>query len=210
LPARVDLSVIGSATIAWERVGVRAQSTFHARVLTTFAQFQSDYRRRTVLVVRALPGRDGKPLWYRVSIPGRPNGRSGWVPAASLEVAPADRWLVIMRGARRFAFVLNGRVARTGPVAVGAPDMPTPLGLYYVQRAFRPVGYPILGAFAFATSAYSALSDWPDGGIVGVHGTNTPALIGQAVSHGCVRLLNRDIEYLHTVVRVGTPVKIVA
>jgi lipoprotein-anchoring transpeptidase ErfK/SrfK len=68
----------------------------------------------------------------------------------------------------------------------------------------------VLGAYAFETSAYSKLSDWPGGGIVGVHGTNTPALIGRAVSHGCVRLRNRDIEYLRTVVRPGTPVKIVA
>jgi hypothetical protein len=210
LPARRDVHVVGSATITWERVGVRVRPDLHARTLVTFAQFQPDYRKRVVLVLRALTGRDGQPLWYRVSIPGRPNGRSGWVPASSLEVSPADRWLVILRGARRFQFVLGGKVVRSGPIAVGAPGMPTPLGLYYVQRGFRPVGYPILGAYAFATSAYSALSEWPGGGIVGVHGTNTPQLIGQAVSHGCIRLLNSDIEYLRTVVRVGTPVKIVA
>src|SRR5262245_1805153 len=210
LPARASLHVVGSATITWGHVGVRDRPDLHARTLVTFAQFQRDYRRRVVLVLRALPGRDGKPLWYRVSIPGRPNGRSGWVPASSLEVAPADRWLVILRGARRFELVLRGKVVRSGPIAVGAPGMPTPLGLYYVQRGFRPVGYPILGAYAFATSAYSALSEWPGGGIVGVHGTDTPQLIGQAVSHGCIRLLNSDIEYLRTVVHVGTPIKIVA
>lgn len=210
LPARANLHIVGSATITWGRVGVRVRPDLHARTLLTFAQFQPDYRKRVVLVLRALPGRDGKPLWYRVSIPGRPNGRSGWVPASSLEVAPADRWLVILRGARRFEFVLRSKVVRSGRIAVGAPGMPTPLGLYYVQRGFRPVGYPILGAYAFATSAYSALSEWPGGGIVGVHGTDTPQFIGQAVSHGCIRLLNSDIEYLRTVVRIGTPIKIVA
>ena len=76
--------------------------------------------------------------------------------------------------------------------------MPTPLGLFYVQVAYRPVGDPILGAWAFETSAYSRLSDWPGGGIVGMHGTNTPQLIGQAVSHGCVRMRNADIEYLRS------------
>jgi lipoprotein-anchoring transpeptidase ErfK/SrfK len=53
------------------------------------------------------------------------------------------------------------------------------------------------------------LSDWPGGGVVGVHGTNTPWLIGQAVSHGCVRLRNSDVLALRKLVRVGTPVKIV-
>ena len=91
----------------------------------------------------------------------------------------------------------------------GAPGMETPLGLFYVQAKFRP-SEPVLGAYAFQTSGYSKLSDWPGGGVVGVHGTNTPQLIGQAVSHGCVRLRNVDIEFLRSVVRVGTPIKIVA
>ena len=43
-----------------------------------------------------------------------------------------------------------------------------------------------------------------------MHGTNTPDLIGQAVSHGCVRLYNKDIQYLRSVVGVGTPIKIVS
>ena len=89
--------------------------------------------------------------------------------------------------------------------------METPLGLFFVQAMFRPTtANPILGAYAFETSGYSKLSDWPGGGVVGVHGTNTPQLIGHAVSHGCVRLHNEDIVFLRTVVRVGTPVKIVA
>jgi len=86
----------------------------------------------------------------------------------------------------------------------------TPIGLFFVQSRFVPSKYPILGAFAFETSGYSKLSDWPGGGVVGVHGTNMPWLIGQAVSHGCVRLRNSDVLALRKLVRVGTPVKIVA
>jgi lipoprotein-anchoring transpeptidase ErfK/SrfK len=41
-----------------------------------------------------------------------------------------------------------------------------------------------------------------------LHGTNNPGSIGQAVSHGCVRLRNEDIAYLYSVVEVGTPVYI--
>jgi len=39
-----------------------------------------------------------------------------------------------------------------------------------------------------------------------LHGTNQPASIGRAVSHGCVRLRNEDIERLYGMVSVGTPV----
>ena len=41
-----------------------------------------------------------------------------------------------------------------------------------------------------------------------LHGTNRPETIGQAVSHGCVRLRNADIEWLYDNVTVGTPVYI--
>ena len=41
-----------------------------------------------------------------------------------------------------------------------------------------------------------------------LHGTNNPASIGQAVSHGCIRLRNEDIETLYNSVPVGTPVYI--
>lgn len=41
-----------------------------------------------------------------------------------------------------------------------------------------------------------------------LHGTNQPSSIGQAVSHGCIRLLNKDIEHLYEIVPLGTPVYI--
>jgi hypothetical protein len=40
----------------------------------------------------------------------------------------------------------------------------------------------------------------------GIHGTNNPASIGQAVSHGCIRLRNEDVTQLYHMVTVGTPV----
>ena len=209
-PARVSVVVAGAGSVVWWRVGVRSAPRLNSRVIATLTQLRTDFRPRTVLAVRVLRDVTGRPRWYRITIPGRPNGRSGWVPAASVNVQPVDRWLIIFRHARRFDFVLRGRVVRSGPVAVGRPGMETPLGLFFVQAGFRPTGDPVLGAYAFETSGYSKLSEWPGGGVVGVHGTNTPQLIGQAVSHGCVRLLNRDIEFLRSVVLVGTPVKIVA
>ena len=181
-----------------------------ASVVTTLSQFRPDFRLRTVMALDERRAADGKATWYRISVPGRPNGRTGWIPAAAADVKPVDRWLVVYRGSRKFELYVDGRLRRTGPVAVGARGMETPIGLFYVQSTFVPARYPILGAFAFETSGYSKLSDWPGGGVVGVHGTNTPWLIGQAVSHGCVRLRNADILALRKLVRVGTPVKIVA
>jgi lipoprotein-anchoring transpeptidase ErfK/SrfK len=87
--------------------------------------------------------------------------------------------------------------------------METPRGLFYVTWKLVPRA-PVLGKFAFETSAYSKLSEWPGGGIVGIHGTYEPHLLGQAVSHGCVRVANRDILRLRARVGLGTPIRIVA
>ena len=210
LSALASVRVVGSGPIAWGKVAVRSAPSRNAKVVTTLAQFRPDFHPRTVMALDAQLDASGAPAWYRISVPGRPNGRTGWIPAAAANVRPVDRWLVIYRGSRKFELYVDGVVRRTGPVAVGARGMETPIGLFFVQSRFVPNKYPILGAFAFETSGYSKLSDWPGGGVVGVHGTNAPWLIGQAVSHGCVRLRNSDVLALRKLVRVGTPVKIVA
>jgi lipoprotein-anchoring transpeptidase ErfK/SrfK len=45
--------------------------------------------------------------------------------------------------------------------------------------------------------------------VVGIHGTNQPSLLGQAVSHGCVRVANAAIVKLAGLTPVGTPIRIV-
>jgi lipoprotein-anchoring transpeptidase ErfK/SrfK len=45
---------------------------------------------------------------------------------------------------------------------------------------------------------------------VGIHGTPSPGSIGYSVSHGCIRMLIPDAEWLFNRVRIGTPVFIVA
>jgi lipoprotein-anchoring transpeptidase ErfK/SrfK len=94
------------------------------------------------------------------------------------------------------------------PVAVGKPGAETPLGQnFYVQWRFVPAD-PFYGSYALETSAYSKLSDWPGGGVVGIHGTNEPQLVGQAVSHGCIRMRNDDVAKLRSLAPLGTPIDI--
>ncbi len=59
-------------------------------------------------------------------------------------------------------------------VAVGKPGAETPLGRdFYVQGRYVSDD-PFFGPFVLVTSAYSRLSDWPGGGLAGIHGTNQP------------------------------------
>ena len=202
-------SVPAAGHIEWAQVAVRAKPTVTAARTTVLTQFRDDFRPRVVLALGVRHDAKGRPSWYRISLPGRPNGRTGWVPAGSVDLKPIRKEIVIDRSARTLELQDAGRVVLRTRVAVGAYGMETPLGRFYVQAKFRPTA-PILGAFAFETSAYSKLSEWPGGGIVGIHGTNTPALLGQAVSHGCVRVANDAILRLRRLVPVGTPITIVA
>jgi hypothetical protein len=188
---------------------VRAKPSPSAARVAVLEQFRPDFSPQYVLALSVVQGKKaGSPAWYRISLPGRPNGRTGWVRAAAVELWPVHKRLVVYRGARRFEFWDGDTLVRTGTVAVGKRGAETPTGLFYVMAKFDPTA-PILGAYALETSAYSKLSDWPGGGIVGVHGTPWPWLLGQAVSHGCVRLHNDDILFLRSRIPVGTPVKIV-
>jgi lipoprotein-anchoring transpeptidase ErfK/SrfK len=42
-----------------------------------------------------------------------------------------------------------------------------------------------------------------------IHGTNEPHTIGQAVSSGCIRMLNKDVIDLYARVPVGAPVIVI-
>ncbi len=69
-------------------------------------------------------------------------------------------------------------------------------------------GDPTYGPYAFGTAAYSVLSEWPGGGVIGIHGTNEPKLIPGRPSHGCVRVPNAAITRLWRLMPIGTPVLI--
>ena len=93
---------------------------------------------------------------------------------------------------------------------MGRPDLPTPAGHFYVTEKLRAIGGPFYGPYALATSAYAPmLTDWPGGGVVGIHGTDEPQLIPGRPSHGCIRVRNSDIARLWPLVKVGTPIEVV-
>ena len=209
-----QVHVVGAGVLTQQTTAVLQRPSAGARRVGLLEQFRPDFRPQYVLALSTVENKkNGKSRWYRLSVPGRPNGRTGWVPASAVEIRPVQKRIVVDLGARRFEFWNGTRLVRAGRVAIGKPGTETPTGLFYVTWKFDPridPNWSGLGSYAFETSAYSPnLSDWPGGGIVGLHGTPTPQLLGQAVSHGCVRFHNRDIGFLKSRVPLGTPIKIV-
>jgi lipoprotein-anchoring transpeptidase ErfK/SrfK len=112
-------------------------------------------------------------------------------------------------GARRLEVrrVRGGRLLLRSVVAIGAPGSATPVGRdFYVESAFVPTD-PFYGAFALETSAFARVSDWPTN-VVGIHGTDMPELLGQAVSHGCIRVSNDVARRLERLAPLGTPIDV--
>ena len=179
-----------------------------ARVVRLLHQFRSDYRLQVLLALGQTTGVDGK-TWFKVSLPMRPNGTVGWIPAGTVALQPMQNRIVVHRGLRTIELFHGNRRVLHAKVAVGAPGRETPLGEFYVTARFVPDD-PFLGVFAVETSAYSRLTEWPGGGKVGIHGTSKPWLLGQAVSHGCVRVSNTTALALKRLALVGTPISIVA
>jgi hypothetical protein len=149
-------------------------------------------------------------LWVRVRLPVLPNNTTGWVRRSALGgYSFTTTRLVVELDRFRATLYRNGRRVFSADVGVGEPAWPTPTGHFYVRNKLSGFGNPFYGPLAFGTSARSAvLTDWPSGGFVGIHGTNQPELLPGAVSHGCIRMRNRDILRLADLMPVGTPVTI--
>ena len=148
--------------------------------------------------------------WVHIRLPILPNNTTGWVPRSALGGYQfVTTHLLIDLHRLRATLFRDGHPVFTAPVGVGQPQSPTPRGEFYVRDKLTDYASPFYGPVAFGTSARSAvLTDWPDGGFVGIHGTNAPQLIPGRVSHGCIRLRNPDILRLAKLMPVGTPLTI--
>ena len=149
-------------------------------------------------------------LWYEIRLPGRPNGRRGWVVSEALGSLHLVRThLRVNRRTLRATLYKSGKRIWTSRIGVGKSGTPTPKGRFWIRERMRNLGGSgVYGPWAFGTAAYSRLSEWPGGGVIGIHGTNQPYLIPGRPSHGCIRVPNAKVRKLARLMPVGTPVQI--
>ncbi|SQE00574.1 ErfK/YbiS/YcfS/YnhG family protein [Parafrankia sp. Ea1.12] len=153
-----------------------------------------------------------QPAWLRVKVPVRPNGSVGWVRTADTTISTTPFELLVDRSEHQLTIFRDNTVVTKLPVGIGTGATPTPTGTFYLTELLRP-GDPNgpWGPFAFGLSGFSDVITQFNGaeGIIGLHGTNRPDLVGSDVSMGCVRLRNADLLRLVDVVPLGTPITIV-
>ena len=196
-PAPVELPAAGQ--LAWPRVAVQAKPDSSSRRIAVLGEFLPDFRRRVVLALDVVTDNAGSAAWYRISLPGRPNGRSGWVRDA---VALAD---MKMAADRVFssAVAARPRLPRTRGGSCFGRCRPrsahrgngTPLGTFCVcglVRADRSVPRRLRVLHerlrAAERLARRRRRRHPR--------TSMPWLLGHAVSHGCIRVANRAMLVL--------------
>lgn len=123
--------------------------------------------------------------------------------------------LVLDLSDRRVYFYQGEEQVAAYPVAVGRDGWETPTGEFTVfQRVANPTWQHPFTSEIVPPGPDNPLGArwlgfWTDGtNSIGFHGTPDENLIGQAVSHGCVRMRNADIEALFEQIEVGTPVTV--
>jgi lipoprotein-anchoring transpeptidase ErfK/SrfK len=140
--------------------------------------------------------------------PAAGNNQVGWIPASVASLSRVDWELKVSLSARRLTVLDHGRVTQRYTVAVGAPTAPTPTGRFAVTDRLLtgdpagPYGCCIL---ALSAKAPHAIQDWSGGNRIAIHSTPETQTIGEAASHGCVRLTLAEGKWLVNHIPLGTP-----
>ncbi|WP_102027679.1 L,D-transpeptidase family protein [Salirhabdus sp. Marseille-P4669] len=151
----------------------------------TLYQISKDYRVSLSSLIRANPTIQPNQLFIgqQIIIPGFPDPST--IPY-EIEVSINSRWLRLKH---------NGIIQKQYPIAVGRMLHGTPIGSFIIVNKAPNPGGP------YGTMWMSLSKEH-----YGIHGTNNPSSIGKAVSLGCIRMYNQDVEALASIVPVGTRV----
>lgn len=198
----------------WAYVNSREPIYVHPRSSSRRRALLRDYTEdgfpEVYLLLRQYADARGQ-VWVELRVPMRPNGTMGWVRRSALAQFTLTHWkIVVDRRGLRMRVYWDGKPRWAGPVGIGKRSTPTPPGNFWIRERFkiRDRNSPYW-PYALGTADYSTLTDWPGGGIVGIHGDwHEPQLIPGRPSHGCMRLHDADAAWLATHVSLGTPLLI--
>lgn len=124
--------------------------------------------------------------------------------------------LIVDLSDRRLYWYIGQQLHRSYPIAIGQEGWETPLGIFHVlyKRENPSWRHPILRDTVIPPGPDNPLGAAWIGFFVngqqhiGFHGTPQEELLGQAVSHGCIRMRNPDILELYQAVELGWVVRV--
>lgn len=204
-------SVVGRPTsrVAW-RAELLGPTGVYGGVSRTGARAGSFVRPAQaswLLVLDAARTHSGR-CWVEVRLPWRPNDARGWVEVSQVILRPTTWRIAVSTAGRSLSVYRRGRLVRRLQVVVGAPDTPTPVGLFSIIGVWASPPDAFLGSWILPLTAHSDTLQQFDGGdgTVGIHGRGGASLLdplGSARSHGCIRVDNTSIDWLVDSIGVG-------
>ena len=123
--------------------------------------------------------------------------------------------LVIRLSDRRVYVYRGDAIEKSYPVAIGRAGWETPTGEFQVFSMLENPGWtnPFTDE-VFPPGPENPLGErwiafWTDGtNQIGFHGTPSRDSVGEAASHGCIRMYNEDVSELYQLVSIGTMVTV--
>ena len=150
--------------------------------------------------------------WLQVLLPVEPRGSSGWVRAADVVLSATDNLIEVRSADHRLLLHRGDEVVLDVAIGLGAEMVP--VGRYFLKELLQPpTPGGVYGAYAYGLSGYPpALVSFAAGqGVIGIHGTNQPTVVGTDTSVGCIVMTDADIVRLVEEIGLplGTPVEVV-
>jgi lipoprotein-anchoring transpeptidase ErfK/SrfK len=136
---------------------------------------------------------------------------------ATRSLPPIEPVNLILKLKERKVYVYQGeRVIATYPVAVGRKGRETPTGEWQILETIVNPGWTNFNTGAVVPPGPRNpmgtrwMAFWTDGvDTIGFHGTPDIKSVGKAVSNGCVRMYNQDVQAMYALIKVGTIVRVV-
>jgi hypothetical protein len=200
-PVLREVQDFGARVPAGRRLTLRANPG--GRVLTTVGS-RTEFGSPQTFSVAYVKG-----PWLAVRSTALGNRRLGWVRARRVSLLNRTLSLEVDLSKREL-LVHDVGILRRIPVAVGAPDTPTPPGTFYVTDKLPGSEFgAYYGCCILALSGRqpNLPEGWSGGDRLAIHGSPTPTW-GHAVSNGCLHAAEPDLRYLMRTVPLGTAVRI--
>jgi lipoprotein-anchoring transpeptidase ErfK/SrfK len=159
----------------------------------------------------------GKPVTTTAIPAPTPTAPAKPAVAATTQPPTAELVTLTLKLKEKKVYVYkDGKVVANYPVAIGKKGWETPTGEWYVMEKITNPGWTSFkNGSVISPGKKNPLGErwigfWTDGkDVIGFHGTPDTSSVGKAVSHGCVRMFDKDVKALFPMVKVGTTVKVV-
>jgi len=186
-------------------------ATVPARTMTNPRLINNDPKAAVPLLFLVKDTPDTNCDFVEVYLPVRPNGTTGYVKRADVQLTPNPYRIEVNLGEFNLKVYKDDQPIMDTVIAEASDNTPTPGGLYYTTELVKtPNPDGVYGPYAYGLSGFSEVLQTFNGGPgqLGIHGTNQPERLGSKVSHGCIRLSNDDITTLAGILPLGVPVVI--